>query len=85
MYKTIAEKGLEDGALEGIIKLFPQINKDQVKLELFSFASKFDVLKLLLTIGKDMDSSCNYCNYWHLSIVYTKDSGIQHTSWQGIW
>ena len=60
-FKTIAEKGLEDGALEGIIKLFPQISKRQVKLELFSFASKFVVLKLLLANDDNKDSSCNYC------------------------
>ncbi|XP_064111456.1 uncharacterized protein LOC135218947 [Macrobrachium nipponense] len=30
-FKTIAEKGLEDEALRGIIKLFPQIIEDQVK------------------------------------------------------
>ena len=44
--KTTAEKGLEDEALEGIMLLFPQINKNQVKLELFSFASNLDVLML---------------------------------------
>ena len=45
-----------------IMKLFPQINKDQVKLELFSFASNFDVLKLLINDGENyMDSSCNNC------------------------
>ena len=37
-FKTTAEKGLEDEALEGIVKLFPQISKDQVRLEVFSFA-----------------------------------------------
>jgi hypothetical protein len=37
--------------LEGIMKLFPQISKDQVILELFSFASNFDVLKLLINDG----------------------------------
>ena len=57
-----AEKGLEDEALEGIMKLFPQISKDQVKLELFSFASNFDVLKLLLNDGENyMGSSCKNC------------------------
>ena len=59
--KTIAEKGLEGEALEGIIKLFSQISKDQVKLELVSFASNFDVLKLLLNDGENIDSSCNNC------------------------
>jgi len=44
------------------MKLFPQISKDQVKLELFSFASNFDVLKLLLNDGENyMGSSCNNC------------------------
>ena len=48
--------------LEGIMKLFPQTSKDQVKLELFSFASNFDVLKLLLNDGENyMGSSCNNC------------------------
>ena len=61
-FKTTAEKGLEDEALEGIMKLFPQISKDQVILELFSFASNFDVLKLLINDGENyMDSSCNNC------------------------
>jgi hypothetical protein len=60
-FKTIEEKGLEDEALEGIIKLSPQISKDQAILELFSFASNFDVLKLLLNGGENMDSSCNKC------------------------
>ncbi|GBO22676.1 hypothetical protein AVEN_69333-1 [Araneus ventricosus] len=61
-FKTIAEKGLEDEALEGIMKLFPQSSKYQIKLELFSFASNFDVLKLLLNNGENlMDSSCNNC------------------------
>ena len=60
MFKTTAEKGLEDEALEGIMKLFPQISKDQVKLELFSFASNFDVLRLLRNDSKIyMGSSCN--------------------------
>jgi hypothetical protein len=59
-FKTTAEKGLEDEALEGIMKLFPQTSKDQVKLELFSFASNFDVLKLLINDGENyMGSSCN--------------------------
>ncbi|XP_064089909.1 uncharacterized protein LOC135203907 [Macrobrachium nipponense] len=60
-FKTIAEKGLKDGALRGIIKLFPQIIRDQVKLELFfflSFSSNFDVLKLLLHDGENVGSSC---------------------------
>ena len=58
-FKTTAEKGLEDEVLEGIMKLFPQISKDQVKLEWFSFASIFDVLKLLRNDGeKYMSSSC---------------------------
>ena len=56
-FKTIAKKGLEDEALEGIIKLFPQISKDQVKLELTSFASNFDVLKLLLNDGENTEST----------------------------
>ena len=30
-FKTVAEKGLEDEALEGIIKVFPQISKYQEK------------------------------------------------------
>jgi hypothetical protein len=61
-FKTTAEKDLEDEALEGIMKLFPQISKDQVKLELFSFASNFDVLKLLPNDGENyMGSSCNNC------------------------
>lgn len=60
-FKTIAERCLVDEALEGIIKLFPQISKDQVILELFSFASNFDVLKLLLNDGENMDSSYNTC------------------------
>ena len=59
--KTTAEKGVEDGALKGIIKLFPQISKDQVKLELFSLASKFDVLNLLLNNGENMDPTYNNC------------------------
>jgi hypothetical protein len=60
-FKTIAEKGLEDEALEGIMKLSPQISKDRVILKLFSFASNFDVLKLLLNGGENMVSSCNKC------------------------
>jgi hypothetical protein len=61
-FKTTAEKGLEDEALEGIMKLFPQISKDQVKLDLFSFASSFDVLRLLLNDGENyMDFRCNNC------------------------
>ncbi|GBN70425.1 hypothetical protein AVEN_227428-1 [Araneus ventricosus] len=61
-FKTIVEKGLEDEALEGIMKLFPQSSKYQIKLELFSFASNFDVLKLLLNNGENlMASSCNNC------------------------
>jgi hypothetical protein len=44
------------------MKLFPQISKDQVKLELFSFASNFDVLRLLINDGENyMGSSCNNC------------------------
>ena len=57
MYPAWTQQCLEDEALEGIIKLFPQISKDQVILELFSFAS----LKLLLNYGKNVDSSCNNC------------------------
>jgi hypothetical protein len=65
-FKTTAEKGLEDEALEGIMNLFPQISKDQVKLELFSFASNFDVLKLLLNDGQNyMGSSCNNCKTYN--------------------
>ena len=61
-FKTTAENGLEGEALEGIMKLFPQISKDQVILELFSFASNFDVLKLLINDGENyMGSSCNNC------------------------
>ena len=61
-FKTTAEKDLEDEALEGTMKLFPQISKDQVILELFSFASNFDVLKLLINDGENyMGSSCNNC------------------------
>ncbi|GBO02259.1 hypothetical protein AVEN_42317-1 [Araneus ventricosus] len=61
-FKTIVEKALEDEALEGIMKLFPQSSKYQIKLELFSFSSNFDVLKLLLNNGENlMDSSCNNC------------------------
>jgi hypothetical protein len=61
-FKTTAEKALEDEALEGIMKLFPQISKDQVKLDLFSFASSFDVLRLLLNDGENyMDFRCNNC------------------------
>jgi hypothetical protein len=42
------------------MKSFPQISKDQVTLELFSFASNIDVLKLLLNDGENyMGSSCN--------------------------
>ena len=52
-FKTTAEMGLEDEALEGIMKSSPQISKDQVKLELFSFASNFDVMKLLLNDGEN--------------------------------
>jgi len=36
-FKTITEKGLEDEALEGIIKLFPQINNCQVAIVFFCF------------------------------------------------
>jgi hypothetical protein len=65
-FKTTAEKGLEDEALESIMNLFPQISKDQVKLELFSFASNFDVLKLLLNDGQNyMGSSCNNCKTYN--------------------
>ncbi|GBL92030.1 hypothetical protein AVEN_102585-1 [Araneus ventricosus] len=61
-FKTIVEKGLEDEILKGIMKLFPQSRKYQIKLELFSFASNFDVLKLLLNNGENLiDSSCNNC------------------------
>ena len=60
-FKTLAEKDFEDEALEGIIKLFPQISKDPIILELFSFASNFDILKLLLNDGENMDSSCTNC------------------------
>ena len=35
--------------------------KDQVKLELASFALNFDVLKLLLNDGENIESSCNSC------------------------
>jgi hypothetical protein len=65
-FETTAEKGLEDEALESIMNLFPQISKDQVKLELFSFASNFDVLKLLLNDGQNyMGSSCNNCKTYN--------------------
>ena len=47
--------------MEGIIKLFPQISKDQVKLEMASIASNFDVLKLLFNDGENTESSCNKC------------------------
>ncbi|GBM17086.1 hypothetical protein AVEN_133343-1 [Araneus ventricosus] len=61
-FRTIVNKGLEDEALEGIMKLFPQSSKYQIKLELIHFASNFDVLKLLLNNGENlMDSSCNNC------------------------
>jgi len=83
--KTITEKDIKDETLQGIIKLFPQISKDQVILELFSFASNFDVLKLLLKRGENMDSNgtnCKICSPWPSC---TKHSGIQQTSWQSIW
>ena len=42
------------------MKLFPQISKDQGKLELFSFASNFDVLRILRNDSKIyIGSSCN--------------------------
>ena len=55
--KTIEQNGIEDKVLEGIIKLFLQISEDQLILELFSFASNFDTLKLLLNHGEIMASS----------------------------
>jgi hypothetical protein len=33
----------------------------KILMELFSFSSNFDVLKLLLNGGENMDSSCNKC------------------------
>jgi hypothetical protein len=39
------------------MKLFPQINKDQVKLELFSFASNFDDLHAEAIIDRFAQSS----------------------------
>ena len=50
------------------MKSFPQISKDQVTLELFSFVSNIDVLKLLINDGENymindgenyMGSNCN--------------------------
>lgn len=87
-FKTTVEKGLEDEALEGIMKSFLQISKDQVTLELFSFASNFDVLKLLLNDGENyMGSSCNNCKTlstcpscvlkcWHPTDFMTKHDNI---------
>ncbi|XP_064100752.1 uncharacterized protein LOC135211369 [Macrobrachium nipponense] len=73
-FKTIAEKDLEDEALRGIIKLFPQIIKDQVKLELFSFASNVDVLKLLLNDGEMWAADAPTCEraFSKLKIVKTR-------------
>jgi hypothetical protein len=57
---TTAENSLEDEALERIMKLLQQISKEQVKLELFSFPSSFDVMKLFLNDDENyMGSSCS--------------------------
>ncbi|XP_077290366.1 zinc finger MYM-type protein 1-like [Arctopsyche grandis] len=62
-FKIIAEKGLDDIALDGVVKFFPLIKRGNVKLELVSFASNFDILKLLLQISESEDdsSSCKTC------------------------
>ncbi|XP_077295474.1 zinc finger MYM-type protein 1-like [Arctopsyche grandis] len=59
-FKIIAEKGLDDIALDGVVKFFPLINRGNVKLELVSFASNFDILKLLLQISESEDDSSSY-------------------------